>query len=169
MVARTRFGRFLPANPDPFDPRVVFDRRPAPRQIPLSWPGVCATVDDLDFDWLNKVSWQVHRNPFGKRYAQATLRTGGRKVAVYMHRLVACQVALPPTTDHSIVDHLDGDSLNNRRSNLRWATPSQNSANRHGLAARQTDFLGTLAPMRPDDPANPCTPLLGVIIQLNRG
>jgi hypothetical protein len=37
-----------------------------------------------------------------------------------------------PTTEHTMVDHIDCDSLNCLRANLRWATPRMNRHNRYG-------------------------------------
>jgi hypothetical protein len=36
----------------------------------------------------------------------------------------------PPSPEHTVVDHIDGDSMNNTLANLRWATPKQNAKNK---------------------------------------
>jgi hypothetical protein len=48
---------------------------------------------------------------------------GGRQSNILMHRLI---MGAP---DRLTVDHIDGDGLNNTRSNLRLATDSQNGGN----------------------------------------
>jgi len=54
----------------------------------------------------------------------------GRRVGLYMHRLIMFATGIePPTTAHTIVDHRDGDGLNNTRENLRWSTPRDNRLN----------------------------------------
>lgn len=60
---------------------------------------------------------------------------GGRHIAFWLHREICLRAnGLPPTKLHLIADHLDGESLNNRRSNFRWATRSQNNRNLNGIA-----------------------------------
>lgn len=44
--------------------------------------------------------------------------------------------------DGFFVDHKDHDGLNNRRSNLRWATQSQNCVNTSKLARGVSGFRG---------------------------
>lgn len=61
----------------------------------------------------------------------------GKSVMVYLHRLVARAPA------GVLVDHKHGDKLDARRSQLRRATPSQNSANRRlRLATKSSRFKG---------------------------
>lgn len=78
-------------------------------------------IDKADLELVSRYSWRVIRHPrTGKLYASATV---GR-ARVMMHRLIA------QTPDGLDTDHKDGDGLNNRRSNLRPATRSQNNVNR---------------------------------------
>lgn len=94
-------------------------RDAAMKQIPLT-QGKVALVDDEDYPELAPHSWCVH----GKRsvaYA-ARRRSGGG--TLLMHRVI-----LGDKTGFDI-DHINGNGLDNRKANLRWATRSQNSANR---------------------------------------
>lgn len=79
--------------------------------IPLT-QGKAALVDDEDFDKLNQYKWC-----FDGQYAQ---RKVGNKT-IRMHRVIL---------DSPQVDHIDGDGLNNQRSNLRVCTHTQNQMNR---------------------------------------
>ena len=86
--------------------------------------GMVAIVDDADFEWLNKLKWQYHYR--GYAYS-ATYLGGGRANPKYkklwMHRLVT------DCPEDKIVDHINRDKLDNRRSNLRTCTQSQNQMN----------------------------------------
>jgi hypothetical protein len=90
--------------------------------------GQVAIVDDDLYDSLTRRRWHAWRNPVtGKYYARRYVRTGGgRRHLIHMHREV---VGLLPG-DPMRTDHIDGNTLDNRRENLRVATTSQNNANR---------------------------------------
>lgn len=76
---------------------------------------------------------------YGYRRANLTLRDGSKR-SYKIHRLVAFAFLGPPPSEQHQVAHNDGVPLNNVVSNLRWATPSENLADRldHG-----TMTLGT--------------------------
>jgi hypothetical protein len=77
-------------------------------------------VDPDDYDKLAADKWQCVENSSKNCYA---IRVENRKI-LYMHRVIMNAPA------GSIVDHQDGNGLNNTRSNLHFATASQNCCNR---------------------------------------
>lgn len=92
------------------------------REIPLSGQhgkGLCAVVDDEDFDALDQYTWHLASNGY------VTTFTGGRKnvKCVLMHRLI-----INPSGDLE-VDHRNGNKLDNRRDNLRLARRGENARN----------------------------------------
>lgn len=81
-----------------------------------------ALVDDADFDYLNQWWWNANEADDGFYYAART--ESGR--VIRMHR----EIMQAP--DNVLVDHRDGNGLNNQRYNLRMATNRQNAMNRKG-------------------------------------
>jgi hypothetical protein len=88
------------------------------KKIPLT-QGQFATVDDEDFDMVSSCRWH-YTHGYAKSYK------GG-----YMHRMILS------AKDGEIIDHINGDKLDNRRSNIRLANKSLNGINR-GLNKNNT-------------------------------
>lgn len=86
-------------------------------KIPLT-RGQFAIVDKSDFEWLSTLcKWQAKINSTNSAY-YATSRSG------LMARVIM------NAKEGEIVDHRNGDTLDNRRENLRKCTQSQNAMNR---------------------------------------
>lgn len=103
------------------------------REIKLS-RGLVALVDDEDFEWLNQWKWC-----YGNGYATRRQYIGdGRYTGFRMHRLI---VGLATGEGHQ-VDHINGDRLDNRRSNLRICDVSNNKANCKPYANNKSGYKG---------------------------
>jgi AP2 domain len=103
------------------------------RRIPLS-KGLFALVDECDFDWLRQWKWSAVGTV---KYGFYAIRgVGGRKNRryEYMHRVILS------ADDSTIVDHRNGNKLDNRRRNLRLGNQSHNGGNavKHALRKRRT-------------------------------
>lgn len=97
-----------------------------------------AVVDSEVYDFINQWSWTYHvfrpNTTWCTAYATRVVRPDGRLgrvLTIMMHRVLAGMQN--PTTGEQLsplhCDHRDGDTMNNRRLNLREATPHQNAMN----------------------------------------
>lgn len=84
-----------------------------------------ALVDDIDFDFLNQFNWYAWEEPKAKNlyYAVRNISTDTGRTTLRMHN-----VLLTPIRGYD-VDHIDGNGLNNQRSNLRYLTHALNNTN----------------------------------------
>lgn len=100
--------------------------------------GFVAIVDDEDSD-LAQFKWQVSTKQF-----YAVRRVGGRKnpKVPYMHRIILARILGRDLVQSEIVDHINGDPRDNRRSNLRLATQSQNMRNQRKNKANTSGYKG---------------------------
>jgi hypothetical protein len=87
--------------------------------------GLHALVDAEDRARLTEFRW--HLRPDG--YVATTLGRFGHPKGYLLHRVVLGLIG----GDTRMADHVNGDKLDNRRGNLRVATPSENGQNRHAI------------------------------------
>lgn len=93
--------------------------------------GYSVKVDDADFDELSKTRW--YANVSNRGYVYAVGQVSGKRHS--MHRLLCGQPGL-------VVDHINGDTLDNRRENLRSVTAAINAGNLHCAARSNTGAKG---------------------------
>ncbi len=91
------------------------------RAIPLT-RGLVALVDEQDEAWARRYRWVAYPG-HGTYYAMRNDQTTGKKTTVRMHR------EMLNARPDQLVDHENGDGLDNRRANLRFCTNRQNAAN----------------------------------------
>ncbi len=93
------------------------------KQIPLHGKygeGKFALVDDADFETLSQYKWYC--TPYGYVMRPVYISRKSSK-SIYMHREIMNAIT------GQQIDHADNDKLNNSRTNLRFATTSENHAN----------------------------------------
>lgn len=89
--------------------------------------GYKTKVDDDDYEKLKGYSWHTQLQQRGTVVTAARTSTisqdGVRGKCIYMHRVIM------NCPDGMQVDHIDRDTLNNQKSNLRICSNSENQAN----------------------------------------
>jgi hypothetical protein len=91
-------------------------------QLGLSNGGV-VEIDDADYLLVKDLHW-YRLTAHGCLYAAANLTVGGKSRVVLMHRLL-----LGLTDRTRLVDHVDGNGLDNRRTNIRECSHAENMRN----------------------------------------
>ena len=103
------------------------------KEIELS-NGAKTTIDDEWYPILSKWKWQCHQSN-GKQYAYRKIGRRGSET-VFMHRYIKMANA------RSVVDHINGNGLDNRDENLRTVFPKYNYWNRGPQQNNKTGFKG---------------------------
>ena len=93
--------------------------------------GKITIVDDDDFENLNKWKWQLGSN--GKR---AEIKKWNKNKKIYEHFLMHRLIMKLQKGDKRQVDHINGDSLDNRKENLRICTSTENNRNKFVVHAK---------------------------------
>lgn len=107
--------------------KIIVDEDAGVAFVPLT-RGHTAVIDASDAELIGRWNWssdicKSRRTPYAKR----TEGTRNDARCVFLHRFLWEAWGNDPAPQ---MDHIDGDGLNNRRSNLRAATIQQNAANR---------------------------------------
>ena len=91
------------------------------RLITLS-KGLESIVDDEDFEWVSKHKWSASKSDHSF-YAMRAQGPRGNQKFFYLHRVII------GAEKGQLVDHIDRNTLNNSRSNLRLVSVRQNAMN----------------------------------------
>lgn len=101
------------------------------KEVPLTNSDLVAMVDDEDYEKVSGYAWALTKSGRRTQYAIYDRGHGENRVRLLMHRLITDA----PTG--KVVDHINGEGLDNRRANLRvctitenlWNQPKQRKAN----------------------------------------
>ncbi len=102
-------------------------------QIPLT-QGKFALIDFEDFELVNQYKW--HFSKSSNNYGKAIARPSRKGKAIRMHRLIM------DAPDIFEVDHINGNPLDNRKSNLRLVSHAQNQKNMSKHSDNKTGYKG---------------------------
>lgn len=94
-------------------------------------------IDGRDHQRIKHLKWHLHSSGY---ICRAVWRENNRKQGcVFLHREVL------PCPEGKVVDHINGNKLDNRRHNLRLATHSQNCANSVIRQDNTSGYIGVSA------------------------
>jgi len=93
-------------------------------------------IDDEDFEILSTRKWNAHQDT-NTVYARRNTKINSKDKTFLMHRQIL-NISDPKIK----VDHIDGNGLNNQRSNLRVCTNAENCRNRTINKNNKSGFKG---------------------------
>lgn len=102
--------------------------------------GQSTMVDDEDFEYLNQWGWFAQRDAYtlyACRYLPSKENKGKKtRTLLRLHRVIM------DAPKGAVVDHIDGNGLNNQRSNLRVCSLSQNQRNSRKQCNNTSGYKG---------------------------
>ena len=108
------------------------------KQIPLT-QGKFAIVDEQDFDFLNQFKWFASLGK-GKWYARRAICIDDGLIK--KQKIVGMHTFMMETPKGKEIDHINGNSLDNTRSNLRVCSHRDNSRNKKFHSRNSSGFKG---------------------------
>lgn len=104
-------------------------------KIPLSNGGY-TVVDNEDYDYINNWKWVRSSRGYAQRGSKVKIDDEFRGVTYLIHRV------LMDAKKGQQIDHVNGNPLDNRRSNLRFSTQKQNLRNQKVAKNNKTGHKG---------------------------
>lgn len=98
--------------------------------------GSITIVDEDIFEQVNKYKWRLFGNYVGRKYYSHSENGKSKYKLMYLHRLIM------DTPKGMETDHINRNPLDNRRTNLRICTTSQNHANRPSKKGSVSKYKG---------------------------
>jgi hypothetical protein len=94
-------------------------------------------IDDEDYESLIQYDWRYDNVGTSNEYARRRGFPGeGKSGGIFMHRLIM------KANKGDLVDHINGDGLDNRKNNLRLSTKSTNGMNRGKQQNNKSGYKG---------------------------
>ena len=99
-----------------------------------------ALVDDADYEFLSQWKWSASLESRGTkwyaiRWSQKSEHGEGKRFKIRMH---CALMSVPPKSETLVVDHRDGNSLNNQRGNLEITNQVENMHRAPGWKGSRT-------------------------------
>lgn len=101
--------------------------------IKLTNSNVSVLVDSDDYERLSKMRWRLEQNG---RYASVRSKINQVGFVLLMHRFIM------NAPEGVKIDHINGNGLDNRKSNLRFASNSQNGQNQIKRKLQRSGYKG---------------------------
>ena len=113
------------------------DGEPEMIEIPLT-QGQVALIDDEDYDLVSQHKWCASWNKRTKSYYAVTkiIKPDGKQTTLRMHRLIM------NAKKGEQVDHINHNTIDNQKENLRLCTGSQNSHNQGKRSNNTSGYKG---------------------------
>lgn len=94
--------------------------------------GKVSLIDSGDFNRVSKYKWSFSSLGYAER--RESVKSGGK--IVRLHRFIM------NAPKNKLVDHINGDGLDNTRNNLRLCTKSENMRNRNKTKSNKSGYKG---------------------------
>ena len=105
-------------------------------KVPLT-QGKYAIIDIEDYDLVSQYKWfSSYEKGNQSFYAKTNIKVGEKTTIERLHRLILS------AKKGEIVDHINGDTLDNRRCNLRFASAAENIRNSRRRSTNTSGFKG---------------------------
>lgn len=97
-----------------------------------SFPKYIISEDGLTIKGLGRIKKTLSQNINKDGYFQVGLYLDNKKYCRRVHRLVA-ETYIPNPSNYPVVNHIDGNKLNNHYTNLEWCTVEHNNQHAHDI------------------------------------
>jgi hypothetical protein len=94
-------------------------------------------IDEDDYEWVSSHRWHLGDTGYVLGYSEEKGKT-----PAHLHRLIMQRIMGRPLRAGEYIDHMNGDKVDNRRSNLRLVTKSQNGMNLRRGKGLTSKYIG---------------------------